>query len=301
MINNYGKIYNLGHKLITKIFDDEVEVTEKIDGSQFSMMKDENGELFCRSKGKQIFLEAPDKLFNNAVSTAQSLKEKLIPGYVYRGEYLSTPSHNSLKYDRIPNKHIMIWNIEKGPETNDYLSYEEMKSEAERIGLEVVPLIYEGKVESPEFIKGLLERTSILGGQKIEGVVCKNYKRFGDDGKILTAKYVSETFKEVHRKEWKKTSPNKKDFFEQIKEELTTPARWNKSIIHAKEDGKLEDSPRDIGILIKMIQEDVIEEEKDYILEKIWNYYRPQIQRAVISGFPEYYKQQLLNKQFENE
>lgn len=297
-ISSYGKIYNLGHKTIKELFYDEVNVEEKIDGSQFSFQRIDD-ELFCRSKGKELIVDAPEKMFQKGVETAKELFPLLKNGWVYRGEFLQNSKHNSLHYSRIPKKHFILFDIDAGDQ--HYLSYEEKKEEADRLELEVVPLLFYGKVDNISELSNLLERTSILGGQKIEGFVVKNYNRFTPDGKAMMGKHVSEAFKEVHRKEWKKTSPNKGDVLQQLLNELTTPARWNKSIIHAEEEGRLDNSPKDIGMLIKDIQNDVIEEEKDYVLEKLWKWVEPHIRRSVVRGFPEYYKNKLMEKQFENE
>lgn len=296
-VPSYGKIYNLGHKLLDGLFDDEVFLEEKIDGSMFAFMKKDN-ELYCRSKGKQLIIDAPEKLFTKAVETAKELFPLLNDGWVYYSEFLSKKDHNSLCYSRPPDKNFILFDVDKG--IQNFLLYDEKKQEANRLGLEVVPLLYRGKITKTEELFDLLERTSILGGQKIEGFVVKNYNKFNLDGKIMRGKHVSEAFKEVHRKEWKKTSPNKGDVLQQICDELTTPARWNKSIIHAKEEGKLTQTPKDIGMLIKDIQKDVIEEEKDYILEKLWKWVEPQIRRSVTRGFPDFYKNELMKKQFEN-
>ena len=81
-INSYPSIYALGHKAIQGIFDTEVLIEEKVDGSQFSFGL-VNGELSCRSKGKDIVLDAPEKMFGNAIEVVKSLP--LREGWVYRG------------------------------------------------------------------------------------------------------------------------------------------------------------------------------------------------------------------------
>ena len=42
---------------------------------------------------------------------------------------------------------------------------------------------------------------------------------------------------------------------------VRTPARWNKAIQHLRERGLLEDSPRDIGLILREIPEDVLKED----------------------------------------
>ena len=306
MVNNswtsYPKIYNLGHRALTNLLLDDVLVEEKVDGSQFSFGVFEvegQKELRVRSKGAQMIVDAPEKMFTKAVETAKSLQDKLILGATYRCEYLAKPKHNTLAYSRIPNQHLILFDVNTGEEK--YLSYDEKKAEAERLGLEVVPLVYQGKVETLEFFRSLLERESILGGQKVEGVVIKNYLRFGLDGKTLMGKFVSEEFKEVHAGEWKEANPSSKDIIQQIIEKFRTPARWQKAVIHLRESGKFDGSVKDIGGLIEMTKHDVVEECKEEIKDLLWSYAKDKVLRGVIAGLPMWYKEQLLKDQFKEE
>ena len=72
-----------------------------------------------------------------AVATAKELTPKLTPGWTYRGEYLSKPKHNSLVYSRIPEKHVILFDINTGHE--QYLPYDDVVVVAIHLGLEVVP------------------------------------------------------------------------------------------------------------------------------------------------------------------
>ena len=294
--HSYPKIYAIGHSALRELFLDEVTIEEKVDGSQFSFGII-NGELRCRSKGAQLNVEYPEQMFANAVATVKTLD--LRAGWTYRGEYLKVPKHNSLAYDRIPERHIIIFDINTAEE--EYLSYEEKRDEAIRIGLETVPLLHRGIVDNPQELLSFLETTSILGGQKIEGFVVKNYRRFGADKKALMGKYVSEAFKEVHSKEWKNTNPSTGDVIQRLIIGLKTPARWNKAVQHLKERGEFTESPKDIGPLIKEVQHDIAEECSDEIKDALYRYAIKHIQRGVVAGLPEWYKEELLKSQFDNE
>lgn len=293
--HSYPKIYNLGHKYITEIFADSVVIQEKVDGSQFSFGVF-NGELKARSKGVELILDAPEGLFAKAVETIKSLQSYLRDGWTYRGEYLQKPKHNSLAYDRTPNKNIILFDINKGEE--DYLSYTEVKAEGDRLGLEVVPLLHEGTVTEPAQLVALLDNVSCLGGAKIEGFVIKNYKKFGVDKKALMAKHVSEAFKEVHRGEWKVSNPKSNDIIQMLITSLKTPARFDKSIQHLRDAGNLTETPKDIGNLIKEVQADIKAECADEIKDALFNWAWSQIARGVSNGLPEYYKNYLMQKQF---
>ena len=293
--HSYPKIWSLGHRGATELLLDPVIVEEKVDGSQFSFGLFEDG-YRARSKGAVLNLVAPETMFVKACNVIQSLPLK--EGWTYRGEYLAKPKHNVLAYDRTPKNHIIIYDINNGHES--YLSWEEKAVEAARLGLEVIPRLYEGRVDSPDQFRAMLDTVSCLGGQKIEGVVVKNYKRFGVDGKVLLGKFVSEAFKEVHNGTWKAENPTGKDIIEKIREAYTTPARWHKAIQHLSEEGMLDNSPKDIGYLIKEVGMDVEQECSDEIKELLFKWAWPQIRRGLTRGLPEFYKDELLKKQFDN-
>jgi hypothetical protein len=86
---------------------------------------------------------------------------------------------------------------------------------------------------------------------------------------------------------------------EQLIATLKTDARWHKAVQHLREAGKIEDSPRDIGLLMKEVPLDVVEEEIEFMKEKLFDWAWPQIRRGIIAGLPEWYKEQLLKRQFE--
>ena len=309
--HTYPSIYSLGHQAIAELLRGEVMVEEKVDGSQFSFgmfvpepfgqidPDSSTVELRIRSKGAVMHIDAPEKMFTKAVETVKSLHHLLHLGWTYRGEYLAKPKHNALAYDRVPNKHVILFDVNTGEES--YLSHEEKFVEADRLGLECVPLLYQGIIENIEDFRQFLQHESILGGQKIEGVVIKpvGYNYWGRDKKCLMGKFVSEAYKEVHSQAWKSENPVGKDILALLGDKYGTPARWNKAIQHLREAGQIEDSPRDIGLLMREIPADIEkecqEEIKDYLYKWAWDH----IRRLTTRGFPQYYKEQLLKLQFE--
>jgi hypothetical protein len=296
MIGSYPTVFAIGHAAIRDIFSGSVIVEEKVDGSQFSFGVI-GGSLECRSKGKQLILDAPEKMFVQAVETARELEPVLHPDWIYRGEYLQKPKHNTLAYDRIPNKHIIGFDIVTGPET--YLTPDEKRAEFERIGLECVPVLHVGEVVGLEAFNEFMQRVSVLGGCKVEGVVVKNYSLFTIEKKVALGKYVSEAFKEVHSGEWRKNNPTGKDVAQILIDQYRTPARWGKAIQHLREAGQLDESPRDIGALMKEVAVDTRRECEDEIKQMLFDHYWKQIQRGITAGLPEWYKQELAKTAFE--
>lgn len=294
-MHSYPKVYAIGHGAIADLFHGEnLLVEEKIDGSQFSFVLD-GDTVRMRSRGAKVYPETAGQ-FLAAVKAVEELAPRLHEGWVYRGEYLQKPKHNVLAYSRVPRFHIILFDINTGEEV--YLSRQEKEAEAERLGMEVVPLLYSGPVVSQEQFYRLLERDSVLGGVKIEGVVVKNYARFGIDRKVLMGKYVSETFKETHGKEWKAANPTISDIVERLIATLRNERRWEKAVERLRDAGTLQNAPQDIGPLMKEVQQDIRAEEMDFIRDKLAEWALPRIMRASAFGLPEWYKKRLLESAF---
>lgn len=302
-VHSYPSIYNLGHAAVADLLKYPVIVEEKIDGSQFSFMKMEDGEIQARSKGAQINVIVPEGLFIKAVEAVKRVASALPVNVVFRAEYLAKPKHNILVYCREPHNNLIIFDINPGLET--YLSPADKLAMATEFDFEVVPILFEGVINSPDDIRAFLQTESVLGGQKIEGVVIKpaDYALFGKDKKVLMAKFVSEAFKEVHASEWKREHGTKshQDVLQALAREYATPARWAKALIHAREEGQITDSPRDIPVLMAAIAPDVMKECEQEIREKVFQWAWPQLRRMLTKGLPEWYKDELLKKQFETQ
>ena len=292
-MHSYPKVYAVGHRAVGELFVGDVLVEEKVDGSQFSFSVTD-GTVELRSRGAAVYPETAG-MFAAGVKAVEELKDRLHPGWVYRAEYLMKPKHNVLCYGRVPRFNMVLFDINTGEEC--YLTRAEKEAEAKRIGLEITPVMYVGPVTKSEDIYAFLERESILGG-KVEGVVIKNYARFGMDKKVLMGKFVREDFKETHSKEWKASNPTIADVVERIIATLRSEVRWRKSVQRLRDEGKLEHSPRDIGVLLKEVQSDIRAEEMDFISEKLVEYALPRVLRASTAGLPEWYKRELMESAF---
>lgn len=302
-LSSYGKIYNLGHRAIRDLFKHEVRIQEKVDGSQFSFgVRD--GVLYMRSKRVEIHQGGKNGQFQMVVDTVCELFDDgfLHEGWTYRGEAITKLRHNHLVYGRIPNGGIILFDIDVGQE--DFLDHYQLNREALLLGLEVVPEYgFCSKISDIQGLNDLLNCKSCLGGEtNIEGIVIKPVGAVFDEytGKLLRAKLVATEFKETQTTSWKAANPNRSDMVKTIIESLTTEARWRKSLQAANDEGVLDDSPKDIGPLLSRIRQDVLEEEGEQIKEALFkHFWKTQISRGVTRGFPEWYKQQLLELQFE--
>jgi hypothetical protein len=297
-LHSYPKVYAIGHAAVTELFDGPVLIEEKIDGSQFSFGL-VDGQVQMRSHGAEIHAVdggASEKMFNAAVQTVQELAPILHDGWIYRAEFLSKPKHNNLCYERVPLKHLILFDINIG--NDQYLSRFEKEQEANRIGLEIVPALFLGVVLGLDQITALLDRESCLGKVKPEGFVVKNYDRFGRDGKVLMGKFVSEAYKETASKNWKLTNPTHAEVIDLLGATLRSERRWEKAIERLRDEGQLKHEPADIGPLIKTIQQDIAAEEQEFIVQRLLEFAMPKIMRAATAGFPEFYKRKLLESAF---
>lgn len=293
-IHSYPKVYSLGHPAIADLLDGPVVVEEKVDGSQFTFAV-LDGELCLRSKGQDIHPDAPEAMFVKAVESVREREDALEPGFIYRAEFLQNPKHHTLAYEAVPEGHLLVFDIERAE--NDFLAWHEKRDETERIGLACSPR-FAVDVSSMAALDEVLESESCLGGCLMEGVVIKNYARFGRDKKILAGKYVSERFKETHKTEWKQQNPAAGDVVQTLIEAHRTEARWEKAVQHLAERGDLEGADRDIGMLIKEVHRDIDEECREEIAAALVKWALPKVKRGAAGGLPEWYKRRLAERQF---
>jgi RNA ligase len=296
-ISSYSKVWGITHTEADRLFDGEVVVQEKVDGSQFSF-GNLGGELHCRSKGQQIgYGGNQEGMFAKAVKTADLIfRTGTLPdGMVVRCECLDKPRHNTLQYKRVPVGNIIIYDITYEDGSEKYIQPGEVKSFATMWGLEVVPTLYTGPLTKQELYRRLkewMELESILGGTKIEGVVIKNYAKVDTTFcKMLCGKFVSEHFKEHNAENWKAQSHG--SAIDQIIASFNNEAIWQKSVQHMRDEGQLVNAPQDIGRLIGEIKKDFNEEYGEMIKKKIFKEFYADIERGIMRGFPEWYKSKL--------
>ena len=302
MITSYPSPKQLGDRSVRALFDGPVLVQEKVDGSQISFSVDSEGTLQVKSRGSPVNVIAPDKMFAKAVEHLNSIKDRLTPGIVYRGEYLWRPKHNVLCYDRVPKGTIALFDVDLG---THYVSAATVAAEADRLGLEAVPVLFEGVLSGPEALRPMLDRVSFLGGAKIEGVVVKNYALATDGEATFAAKFVSEEFKETHAGKSLGAERSSREADEPIEKQIVraykSAARWQKAVQHLREDGRLTDTPKDIGMLVKEVQADIEAECGAEIREALYQHFASPIKAGVIDGLALWYKDQLMKRSFETE
>ena len=282
------------------LFEEGVEITEKLDGSQFRWGI-VDGKLECHSKGKKLSLLNCDAIFKPAVKHINGIKHKLLNHYNYYGETLAKSRHNVLTYKNVPENHIALFAI-RDLDNDIFLTHEEVALVADSLDIDCVKLLYNGKlsqeeiVNKDEFLEKFVDNESQLGGTNMEGCVIKNFSRGMHAGGhdipyFMQAKYVADQFRERAKLPKNKQSPQAK--WEAVINSYCTEARWDKGIQHLKEEGVLKNSPKDIGVIIKEIYRDITEESKEEILDYLWKTFGNDLLKRSVSGFAPYYLKKL--------
>jgi hypothetical protein len=106
----YPKVLAMGHRLLKNLFTSEVELSEKVDGSQLRLHLSP-GYYQVGSKGVD---NTTEKMFNVAIDVSKSIHQETrwqdIAGDITLFcEYLESPHHNTITYDQVPKNHLYLF------------------------------------------------------------------------------------------------------------------------------------------------------------------------------------------------
>lgn len=300
---HYNKVLQLGDPNLEMLLEGPIIVEEKVDGSQLRFGWMNNKFMLGSHRKDYDDLVPPDKMFRKASDYLESLGwEKFPKDTVLYGEYLQKPRHNTNMYERVPTNNIMLFDGYSLDE-NRWLTLGEIREIADLLEIDEPFVMWEGegKEFTLEMAEALNKRISYLGGATIEGIVIKNYAQAGGDRfhqgpHFACGKYVRDSFKEENKSNW----AGQRDIVSQIVARFKTTARWEKALNHASENGSLVNNMKDMKLLLDELERDLLEECESSIKEMLWQHYQRDIIKGVRSGMPEWYKQRLLEEQFED-
>lgn len=298
----HPKILHLGKT--RDLFKGTIICEEKVDGSSFAFGRAaDDGRLVFRSKGRELFPESVDKLFGNTVAAVQAreavIMDTMEPGAFLYGEALHAPRHNTLTYERAPKGHLVLFG---GTVSNgDWMSREQLELFADAFDFEITPILARWVDVTDADIEGLVKQAremaagpSILGGKR-EGIVLKNYGQQIHYNGVLSpifCKVVTDDFKEKHNDNWK---PGK-DHLQDLLDGYRSEARWHKAVQHLREQGVLTETVKDIGPLVRRVQDDVVAEEMQELGMKLAQHFIAEVKRISTRGLPEFYKGMLMDE-----
>ncbi len=294
----YSKILQLGDPLIKDIFEGDWIIEEKIDGSNFRFGIDKEGNRYFGSKEVNYTDEhPPDKMFQPAIDTANKLLDKMgqVPvSTIFVCEYMRSPKHNTLCYERVPKHNLMLLDVLQNGEYTPY-----KKAVGDSLDMETVPQIANGtKPLHMKDLDALLQMPSVLGKEKVEGVVIKNFgKRFIAHSKSYPymAKYVREEFKEQNKVEWGQGVP----LPEKILSGFPKEPRWHKAVEHLRDRGELQSNMRDMVKLTQEVEMDFETECEAEVKRVLYGHYRHELVSGMKRGLAEWYKKELAKKAME--
>lgn len=258
-MKKYMSVVRMGHKTTENVLQpgDPIIIQEKLDGANGSF-KLEEGKVFAFSRNERLTEQNNLQGFYEWTQTLDA--DLLRSDVVYFGEWLTK---HKINYGDLTKQFFLfdLYDIEK----EKYMHVTEVKKEAERLGLRLIPIFYEGEYQSLEHLESFIGQTA-LGVKKGEGIVVKNVDYQDVYGKQLFVKLVIDAFKEVQRIKKPKDPNFQSAEIEAVKSVLTT-ARVEKWIYKLIDEGLLQAdvSLQDMGLILKQltprIVEDIVQEE----------------------------------------
>lgn len=268
-MKKYDKILRYGKMGTHRVLDADtnIAVWEKLDGANASFKLSDNI-VQAFSRNRQLDEEETLRGFFEYVNTKVP-NDKLTEGFVYFGEWLVP---HTVKYNETAYYNFYLFDIWDGT-LEEYLDYDLVKSEAEKLGLTMAPLFYHGPSLPIETIKKEYVGKSHFGDVG-EGVVIKADNYFTPKGEQLYVKVVSDEFAE--KAKTKKHSVNSNVVpYQMIAEQYVTEARAEKLVNKLVDEGIINEDYdlNDMGTILKnsasRMVEDIIEEEINEIIGNI--------------------------------
>lgn len=298
----YPKVIN--ENVLTKLELTEAKgefyIEEKYDGSQFRFGVKDGVKWYGSKSVDYKENEATQKMFRLAVEQAEKALNKipLVDNIAFFAEFLSSPKHNTLTYERVPTNNLVIFDVYDLDE-NKYLTPDLVNYYAKKLGLEGVKVFATmDKFPSKQMVDEYLKQESALGGSKIEGVVIKNYSmiiEINTQIRPLIYKYVRDDFKELNNKEWNK-HPDKQKIDGIVADTINREAIFRKAVQHLVESGKFTGNMRDMRDLVDLVYDDLEQEYKTVIAEKLYEKFEKDVKALIVKGLPEYYKDYLFEQ-----
>lgn len=304
-MRKYPKVLSLGQPLIDEIFDDPVEITEKVDGSQCRIHLTEEIAQ-CGSKNVGI---ADQKMFEIAHDQAvrmwnDDVWRKLGDDITLFTEFLNKEKHNVLIYSRVPRNNLYLF----GAIIDDkHIRTEELFKLANILDIEPPHIIASDiTISNKDDLNEYLKTPSILGNTVLEGIVIKNYNRSYPAllastqaffGYPLVGKIVRDDFKERLNKEWSGKKQREAPLTKVVAEFLTE-ARFNKAIQHLVDDGKITYEMNNLKDIIPEFYNDLLDEEKDAIIAVVMESFWKPLKRKCDNFAVQRWKEYLVEKQF---
>ena len=246
---------------------EHIVVTEKVDGANASIRYDsETDSIICFSRKKKLNSENNLRGFFEFVQTLDKdiIKESTENGrYIIFGEWLVK---HSIKYpEEVMNKFYVFDVFDT--ETNEFVSWFIVKEIADKIGLILVPLIYDGEFTSWDDLNHFVGKTALNAIPCGEGIVIKSQDRLDNKYSETPAyvKIVSSGMSEVQEQN-KSAKAKKQDSdsakYIEIVSTIVTEPRVRKILNKFIDDGiiPIDFDEKSFGLIAKTVPKEVYED-----------------------------------------
>ncbi|WEG18607.1 RNA ligase family protein [Alkalihalophilus pseudofirmus] len=245
--------------------NDEIIIQEKLDGANASF-KLEDGKVVAFSRNTKLDMSNGLRGFYQWTQTLDP--SKLLEGVVYFGEWLVK---HKLSYGENENQFYLFDIFNENIE--EYVSFQMVEDESERLGLNLIPIFYKGVTLPFEEIEKYAGKSML--GDVGEGVVVKNYNYRDKYNNQVFTKIVTKEFQEKAGVKNPKVATANKDSFDQFLDTYMTKPRVEK-ILHKMVDEQILEEDyaiEDMGLILKnagsRVYDDLIKEELDSLLKQL--------------------------------
>jgi hypothetical protein len=207
MFKKYQHIEKLGSDEVDSIEAGLCYVFYKIDGTNASIWKDENG-LHFGSRTRELTLDNDNAGFMNAMIKDDRIIKyfEKHPNHRLYGEWLVPHALKTYRDDAWRKFYVFDVLVDIDDENEEYIAYENYKVMLDEFNLDYIPPICIVKNGTMEIFLKCLEKTGDFlikdGMGNGEGIVIKNYDYTNKYGRKTWAKLIGNDFKEKHHKSW---------------------------------------------------------------------------------------------------
>lgn len=294
-MKKYMSIVRLGHRSTVGVLKegDNIVIQEKIDGANSSFKADKNGVLKCFSRNVELDEHNTLRGFYNWVHDSIN-PEDLIEDVVYYGEW---NCKHKIEYPEDVTNQFYLFDL-LNEDTDKFLPFSEVKNEAKRLNINLIPLFYEGKYKDFDHLMSFVGKTK-LGGEEGEGIVVKNIDFIDRFGKQLFVKLVSEKFAERQKQKAPK-DPSKVTQEMVFVNTFVKKPRVEKILFKLVDENIIEEDfgLEDMGLILRnmgsLVYEDIMKEEGDFLAE---GYCEKKIRQSVGKKLPTIVKEIIATSQ----
>jgi hypothetical protein len=269
-MKKYMDVTRLGHRTTIGVLNegDHIVIQEKLDGANASFRRD-GDKLVAFSRNTQL---SDENTLGGFYQFVQELNIHIGEGLIFYGEWLNP---HKVKYPEY-EKTFWLYDV-YDTSVGKYLSFDYVRALGETLGLNIIPVFYEGVYQGFEHLQSFVGKTA-LGGKlgdidTGEGIVVKNVDYTDRFGNQIFVKLVTDVFREVQKQKAPK-DPQELTQEQIFVHQTVTEARVEKFLHKFVDEGILESTYgiEDMGTILKnmnpRIKEDILKEERDMLPEE---------------------------------